>query len=159
MKKAIKGFTLIELLVVMAILGFLSVLGFGAFRNSQIKGRDAQRKHDLGQLTKALEMYNSDKSVYPETGELPTEGDVWQDEEVVDGVIYIKSMPFDPSGAEYCYDSTDGSYFQIYAILENERDQSIEKTCGVEGADCSCAGDAPDPDDYNFRISSLNQPY
>ena len=156
-RKTQKGFTLIELLVVMAILGFLAVISFGAFRNSQIKARDAQRKHDLSQISKALEMYNNDKAVYPLTGELPDGGDLWQDEDEADGVIYIKSMPYDPGGANYCYESADGDSFQIYAILENERDQSIEKTCGAGGGECSCGG-AANADDYNYRATSLNQP-
>ena len=61
-----KGFTLVELLVVMAILGILTVVTLGNFQTSQIKARDAQRKHDLKEITNALEAYFSDHSQYPD---------------------------------------------------------------------------------------------
>jgi len=59
------GFTLMELLIVIAILGLLATIGLGSFRTSQMKGRDAQRKSDLSQIQKALEMYYNDYSGYP----------------------------------------------------------------------------------------------
>ena len=48
------GFTLIELLVVIAILGVLAAVGLATFNTSQMRGRDAQRKSDLKQISNAL---------------------------------------------------------------------------------------------------------
>jgi prepilin-type N-terminal cleavage/methylation domain-containing protein len=55
-----QGFTLVELLVVIAIIGTLVTIALVSFRSSQAKGRDAQRKSDLKQVSSALELYYSD---------------------------------------------------------------------------------------------------
>ncbi|KKR41619.1 MAG: Type II secretory pathway pseudopilin PulG-like protein, partial [Candidatus Woesebacteria bacterium GW2011_GWB1_40_12] len=54
------GFTLVELLVVIAILGILATIGLVTFSSSQMRGRDAQRKSDLKQISSALEIYYND---------------------------------------------------------------------------------------------------
>ncbi len=142
------GFTLIELLVVIAILGILAAIGLRSFRSSQIKGRDAQRKHDLGQLQRALEAYYNDKGLYPLPGELPGPGIEWQDLDT--GTLYIKSMPADPSGQSYLYESTAGVNYKIFAYLENQKDRDIEDCVVTMGKDCS----APGP--CNYGVSSAN---
>jgi type II secretion system protein G len=136
------GFTLIELLVVITILGLLSTVGLGSFRSSQIKGRDAQRKHDLGQIQKALEMYFNDYGKYPSTGELPAGGVEWEDAQ---GTLYMKSVPGDPRGGSYCYESSDGTYYKLYAKLENENDPKI-----IDLPDSSACNDS------NYGVSSTN---
>jgi general secretion pathway protein G len=57
-----KGFTLIELLVVIAIIGMLSALLVPNFMGARERARDAQRKSDLKQIQKALEMYRQDQN-------------------------------------------------------------------------------------------------
>lgn len=139
MSKARKGgFTLVELLVVMAILAILSTVGFGQYRTSQKKARDAQRKADLSHIARALEMYYSDHKSYPlgEGGKIGTLnwGDSFEDE----NSIYMKKLPEDPAdNREYCYQSDDGSYFEIFATLENERDLDYQKDC-CSGDSCQC---------------------
>jgi len=136
-KKA--GFTLIELLVTIAILGILATVGLGSFQSSQMKGRDAQRKSDLSQIQKALEMYYNDKGRYPNvlpTGEWSGEG----------GTIYMKFVPTDPKGGGYCYES-DGSYYKIYARLENTKDSKI---ITPSSSVCTAASG------YNYGLSSSN---
>lgn len=149
MKK--KGFTLVELLVVIAILGILAVVGLRSFRSSQIKARDAQRKNDLGQMQRALEAYYNDKGVYPAEGDLPAAGAVWQDNEVTDGALYMKTIPEDPKGGVYDYQvNTSQSAYKILAHLENPNDPAIvdcsEVTEGNCGTDRSC----------NFGVASSN---
>ncbi len=147
-----RGFTLIELLIAMAILGILAAVGLGSFRSSQIKGRDAQRKSDLGQLQRALEMYVNDKAQYPTEDDFPEGGAEWR---ATEGTLYIKEVPRDPKDVNYCYEAdSDGDWYRLYAKLENERDPAIEKTCGVGGADCTCDGDS----DYNYKAESPNAP-
>lgn len=143
-----RGFTLIELLVVMAILGILATLGLGSFRSAQMKGRDAVRKHDLEQIEKALEMYNNDKGVYPDT--LPS-GE-WRDPDEY-STLYIKEIPTDPkSGLPYGYESGGGgSWYKLCATLENTRDPEIARSGCSDG--CSCG-----PGTYNYKISSPNAP-
>ncbi len=63
--KVNKGFTLIELLVVIAIIGLLSSVVLASLSAARMKARDSRRLVDMAQITKALEMYFSDKGQYP----------------------------------------------------------------------------------------------
>lgn len=152
MRKNKKGFTLIELLVAVAILGILATVGLGAFFSSQIKGRDAQRKSDLGQIQKALEMYLNDKGVYPAAANIPWGGS-WTDP-AGSGELYMKEVPTDPksgSGGQYDYQAApDFSWYNLYAKLENERDPQIVAG-GYAGTDCGTGL-------CNYKVSSSNAP-
>lgn len=146
------GFTLMELLVVMAILGILVVAGLGSFSTSQKKSRDIKRKNDLRQMTLALETYYNDFGQYPmsDANHIPkgcgaggaascTWGSVWSDVTPDPDTIYMISLPSDPtSGRSYYYDSSDGSYFKIYALLENTLDTDTGvRQAGYSGTTCS----------------------
>ena len=138
------GFTLIELLVAVAILGILATVGLGSFQSSQMKGRDARRKSDLSQIQKALEMYYNDKGVYPTA--IPGGGNEWKDTSVSGGTLYMKSVPADPKGGNYCYES-NGTYYKLYAKLENTRDPKI---ITPNSSVCTAANG------YNYGVSSSN---
>jgi prepilin-type N-terminal cleavage/methylation domain-containing protein len=60
-----KGFTLVELLVVISIIGLLSTMATVSVKSTKIKARDVRRASDIAQLRTALEMYNSEKNIYP----------------------------------------------------------------------------------------------
>ncbi len=152
-----QGLTLIELLVVMMILGILATVGFGQYRTSQIKARDAQRKGDLDNTARALEMYYNDFQSYPLSSnglmQVDTDGDGtldnldWGGEFSTPDVIYMKSLPEDPADDyDYCYQSTDGTYFQLYAKLENENDSDYYEI------GYSCNGD----NEYRYGVASSN---
>jgi len=151
------GFTLIELLVVMAILGILSVIGIGNFRNAQIKARDSQRKSDLQELQRSLEMYSNDYGGYPQStvdGEIKVglENLSWKTKtvtgsEFIDSkeTLYMKELVGDPIGIpNYCYNSSGNSY-RVYAKLENSQDPAV-------GGPYSCGGE----DTYNYGVTSSN---
>ena len=169
MRKSIKnhyifGFTLVELLVVMAILGILTVVTLGNFRTSQIKARDAQRKHDLREITSALEAYYNDHSTYPPASDVTSGGMIkacgcndsscdWtidlgtRDFCDTNKTVYMSKVPGDPTGDPYyCYYSENNLY-RLYAKLENKNDPDIltggTRTCATVGG-------------YNFGISSSN---
>lgn len=114
------GFTLLELLIVIVILGVLSALITGNFFTSLKKGRDAKRKADLEQITRALEMYYEDKRTYP-TFAFPFGNKLC--ETVACGVnekVYMQKVPNDPiSGKSYQYISADGTSYSIYSCMEN----------------------------------------
>src|SRR5688572_14157463 len=103
-KNKILGFTLVELLVVIAILGVLATIALAAFRSSQGRGRDAQRKSDLKQISSALELYYSDYGKYPDSisgmvAACPSTsqtGCTWGSGAFTDGkTVYFKVMPKD----------------------------------------------------------------
>lgn len=63
-----RAFTLVELLVVIAIIGLLSSVAVVALGGAGANARNAKRKADLVQISKALELYYSDNGAYPSTG-------------------------------------------------------------------------------------------
>lgn len=126
------GFTLMEVLIVMVIIGILSTLGLGSFQSSQQKGRDSKRKAELKQIGVALEAYYNDKGEYP----LGSSGLIagcnngvacaWGSQFIDDrGTIYMVELPEDPRDSSSYYYDSDGTYYQIYARLENTLDADI----------------------------------
>lgn len=171
-----KGFTLIELLVAMAIIAILTTIAYSSYRNAQIRARDAQRKSDLNQIAKSLELFYADKKMYPpissasdgniaacpyvssgtstncEWGSTSTTGELTDSQ-----TVYFRQLPKDPSGGKYYYRTLNtGQAFQLFAHLENEDDKSCI------GGDCKnppaltaspdCGTDNP----CNFAITSTN---
>lgn len=169
-----RAFTLVELLVVMAIIGILITIVAGNFRNSQIRGRDAQRKSDLKQLANSLEIFFSDYGQYPNSdasGEvvacpyLPqgtSSPCTWGSKEFTDNkTSYFKVVPKDPSSPRnYYYRVVPGSNnqkFQLFARLENSQDQNcIQANCTAPtvptGVSCGTGAVA----NCNFAITSAN---
>ena len=165
------GFTLVELLVVIAILGILATIGLVTFSSSQMRGRDAQRKSDLKQISSALEIYYNDYGEYPGSlnGQIlgcPTTtatACTWGAGQMKDAnTVYLKTVPKDSSstlGYYYRSLSIDGisqQAVQIYAHLENSQDTSacIGGSCGTHtdlpaGVTCGNLG-------CNFAITSPN---
>jgi prepilin-type N-terminal cleavage/methylation domain-containing protein len=62
------AFTLVELLVVIAIIGLLSTIAVVSLGSARVKARNTQRKANLVQVSKALELYYSANGSYPSTG-------------------------------------------------------------------------------------------
>lgn len=165
-----KGFTLIEILIVIAIMGVLATLLMGSYVPTLKKGRDTRRKSDLNSISKALELYYNDNESYPlasannkiagcENGTTECEwGEIWETTGS-NGVIYMPQIPKDPKGNSYFYDSDDGTYFQLYAKLENQDDPQINrdtsnpddpKNQSYSGTDCGGVM-------CDYGVSSSNQ--
>jgi prepilin-type N-terminal cleavage/methylation domain-containing protein len=162
-----QGFTLVELLIVISILGVLASIALVSFRSAQIRGRDAQRKNDLKQISSALELFYADYAKYPtatstspdacpynastQTGSLCTWGtgefrDV--DANGITKTTYFKVIPKDPVASfNYLYrvDATRQK-FQIFAHIENTQDPSLITTSQT------CGGANP----CNFAVTSPN---
>lgn len=135
------GFTLIELLVVIAIISGLSALLVPNFMGARERARDAQRKSDLKQIQKALEMYRQDQNppAYPEDGFFTNnnnEGQCWTSEGIgipcPGGNIYMNKIPTDPNrGDGYYFDSDNTNLtYTLCACLENKADsEAVDGNC------------------------------
>jgi len=133
-----RGFTLIELLVVISIIGILATLIMANFVGIRERARDAQRKSDINQIQKALELYKNKVSPinYPVTGNL------WTDlPSGTDPVMRV--VPHDPScplgvcsagsgRSDYTYASVANSLqYTLWACLENSSDGQADAVRGI----------------------------
>lgn len=134
-----------ELTIVMAIIALLSTLFWGNFMSTIFKGKDSRRKQDLVQITKALELYYNDVRAYPMP---PLPFNQVFTNPVESSIIYMQKLPQDPSSPNrsYCYDS-DGTFYRLFANLENMKDPSVMQT------PVTCISDGQN---YNYYISSPN---
>lgn len=134
------AFTLIELLVVMTIIGVLAGLIVPNYMLARQRTRDAQRKSDLEQIQKALELYKMDQDppAYPASlvlnGDddhcgkcLSTSGPADNDSCPGDEEVYMKEIPCDPQNNNpyiYTYQRNAGDTlkYTLTACLENKSD-------------------------------------
>lgn len=166
MKKQCHGFTLVELMVVIVILGILTAIGTFAFQTSQQKSRDSRRKNDISQVTKALELYNNDHSVYPGATDKKIDGCgatytstcEWGAEfgNSSANVIYMIKLPNDPSitRTKYVYEVVGTKGYRLYAYLENSNDVDIPTT-GKKYYNMDCSVTA-EPMYCNYVVTSGN---
>jgi len=125
-----KGFTLIELLVVIAIIGMLSALLVPNFMGARERARDAQRKSDLKQIQKTLEMYRQDQTLYP-TATSGRFGTCGSSSFSSGSTVYMNKIPCDPLGpTPYYYSPNNNNLtFQLCACLENKADSDSSTSC------------------------------
>ncbi len=154
------GFTLIEMLIVMVIIGILSAIGLGAYQSAQTKGRDSRRKSDIRNISTALEVYYNDKRRFPDSsgGSIVACGGQACDPgaQMSDGsTVYMVQFPGDPSTNLYYYETdAEGTYFRLYARLENELDR---QSAQINGQPAVYAGTDCGTGECNFGMSSSNE--
>ena len=146
--KNFKGsFTLIELLVVIAIIGGLSALLVPNYMGTRERARDAQRKSDLKQIQKALEMYKQDQNppLYPTA----TAGKFGNDcsSQFGSRVVYMKKIPCDPLGPTPYYYNVDNNNltYTLCACIENKADS--------EATNGNCSGTCPSSITKNYIVN------
>jgi prepilin-type N-terminal cleavage/methylation domain len=143
-----RAFTLIELLVVIAIIGLLTTIAVTSFSGTQMNARNARRKADLIQISKALELYYSDHNAYPSTGGafFGGVGTGYYDLPYVDpgswipGLTsggYMAVLPRDPGTGKANTNSPDGACFSRtnngYLYISNGTDYAVLAYCTPEG--------------------------
>ena len=133
MKKTISlfWFTLVELIVVITIVTILSTVAYLYFDGNVWTSRDSKRISDLGEIEKALEVYQTKKWSFPAPSHATnitysgsyvawTQGTFWSDTNKIIRVFW-NDYPVDPLFQnEYTYSVTnDGQEFQLAALREN----------------------------------------
>ena len=133
-----RAFTLIELLVVIAIIGSLSAMLLPNFMCARERARDSQRKSDLKQIQKALEMYKQDQSppAFLSQGagnSFPISAGACWSSGSCSGNIYMNKFPDDPISENQYYYSVNNSAltYTICTCLENEADPDKASDCAV----------------------------
>lgn len=134
-----RGFTLIELIVVMGVLAIFSSFLVATLNPMEQfkKTSDSQRKNDLVQIQRALEVYYQDFGKYPDSTDYKIVynsstlgwGSAW--------APYMNFLPKDPSASRsYIYVvSPNGQSYWIYASLE--RGGKDPQACNSDGSACS----------------------
>lgn len=149
-RKNLSGYSLIEVMVVVSIMSLLGSLFLVAVDNARIKARDAKRKADLLQVSKALELYYASNSTYQVAGTgSNNNGDGWLSvgtgslpyvKSVTQGLkeagIISSSKIEDPrvSPSYMIYLCSNGQKYSLYGTLERPTAQDIAN------ADTGCNG-------------------
>lgn len=146
------GFTLVEIVLVTAMIGVLSTTIIAIVNPLEQfqKGRDAQRKSDLAQIQRALEIYYQDYNKYPDDGTSNNNLDYHIDniEWGSSFAPYMQRLPADPYPfRRYVYISEDPHQsYKLYASLERgEKDPSACNPDGNSQTNDSCANAPPSP--------------
>ena len=166
------GFTLVELMIVMIIMGILVLAGVGSFISSQKRSRDTKRKNDLRQVSLSLEAFANDKGRYPArdanglilgcTPDGATAcnwGKLFQAN--TGGAVYMITLPTESKASRRYFYVSDagGTYYQIYARLENTLDSDIPRDAEDKAlvfSDLDCSSDGSNA--YcNYGVASQNK--
>ncbi len=145
-----RAFTLVELLVVIAIIGLLSMIAVVSLSSVRMNARNTQRKANLIQIAKALELYYADHAGYPLTGSafwgICNEGGNWtaKSDTGSGGWIpdlaptYLAVLPHDPNENKVNPTSARGECtsapsWSCYAYKSDGIDYKIVAACTPEG--------------------------
>jgi general secretion pathway protein G len=108
------GFTLIEIMVVILILGLLATIVVQSLRGATDKAKRVKAQADIAELKTGLDRYYLDAGSYPTTDQglqslvaAPSGGNVPANYE---SGGYLQSIPKDPWGNAYYYQSDGNSY-------------------------------------------------
>lgn len=132
MRKSKSGFTIVELIVVIVVIAILATITLVVYNGVQARSRDARRKTDIANITKAMELYYSDHGSYPTSTGSTTINAAWASsvdaswatfETSLTGSQAITALPKDPlnvpsSGAANTGVMMGTTYYS-YAIYVN----------------------------------------
>jgi type IV pilus assembly protein PilA len=118
--KQSRGFTLLELLITIAILGIIAAIAIPAYSNYRQRAKIAEAQADLRNLQLAIEVLAIDTEMWPNrkaVGDASGDLEVWNLNADTAGLVatngdfpgwdgpYIESVPKDPWGSDYFFDS------------------------------------------------------
>lgn len=153
-KKNSTGFTLIELLVAMGIVAVLTGMAAFNFNQSRIRARDIQRKNDMSQLQKAMELYKNDNN-----GNYPAAAD-FQTTLKTGGYTKVEfNDPRESEWSDYYYAPTiDLKSYYLMACLENITDQTKTTDSTICGnfknpPSCQCGATEADTSGVMYTLS------
>ncbi|MBX4205945.1 hypothetical protein KW795_02000 [Candidatus Microgenomates bacterium] len=147
MKLSILGLTKKELTFVFIFISILSVFIFVNLETAKRRGRDFQRKDDLGNLTKIIDKFQSENGQLPlsDNGKIVGCNPVRKENIVTfsacdwhDGVVAGIKLPFDPQtgqGFSY-YFVSNGKHYQIFASLEDKSDEEANQKIITRALPC-----------------------
>ena len=136
-----RSFTLIELLVVIAIIGILSGLIVISMNGAINSANDAKRKSNIDEIRKAVLMYNASNGSYPiqatqcNVGDSSASGCSTLDSALIPA--YFTTVPTDPSGSYYTYQSANGTDFSLNATLSNSTSYTYTASTGFSSSSSS----------------------
>ncbi len=92
-------------------------------------GRDTQRKADLATIKSYLDAYKTQNGSYPISTEVEHVNSATSNIATALVPTYATTLPADPSSSTYFYGykSTDGTNFQLTAVLEDQTDPAGQK--------------------------------
>jgi prepilin-type N-terminal cleavage/methylation domain-containing protein len=126
-----RGFTILELLVSVAIIGILAALTVVIVNGVRAKGRDGRRVQDITQIQNALNLYYTNKGVFP----VAASETILQGNDAVSQALInehtIPEIPGDPSSPayEYTYISATGTTYTISFCMETNTSQPYPEGC------------------------------
>lgn len=167
LKRKSRGFTLIELVTAIGILAILlsvALVVINPLEQFQ-KSRDARRKADLNQLSKAFEIYYQDYGRYPRM--TPDDDRISTDGTNAGAVDwgsnwspYMDVLPGDSSASKnYAYWVDEGSGGQAYALYASlDRGGRDPDACKTDGTACENADgrNVVCGDVCNYGVTSSN---
>lgn len=121
-----------EIIIIVVVVVVLSFITFNQFSLAQAKSRDLQRRSDLHEFSKIIELYFADYGKFPSEELI---NGLWGKNWIDDGYVYTNSIPKEKKGEkEYCYQiNEEGVSFKMFAEFENKNDYD----CKEEGSFCN----------------------
>ncbi len=128
-----KGFTILEMMIAVAIIGLLAAATFTFLDSAKVNGRDARRLSDVGEIRNGLNLYFTDKSVFPvyPSGITITGEDDFSTL-LIEGE-YMFDVPADPMSPVYDYvytSNSKGTDFTITFCIEGDSVRDYSQGCG-----------------------------
>ena len=126
------AFTLIELLTVIAIIGFISVIVYANLQDAKKRAQATKIVEEMNQLSKAFELYKTDKGIYP--GEAEKDGVKYQNNDAINylnnTLVIPKYIPVIPEYGKIT-DIPDYTYYSGASLKSDDpRFNVINIICG-----------------------------